>query len=138
MAMAFKDEVPSSESSDDDQSFSALRRYAESWCSTEAGSDAGGSSISEFKLSSKAVYVLIKKNAKERKAERSKQRKLGKKCIGPMRANPPPKLCNRSGSAWNDAPYPCECGKWPQWIAEAPLELCKSKKNRHSAGWQHY
>ena len=71
---------------------------------------------------------LEEKNAKERKAERSRQRKLGKKCIGPARANPPPKFCNRAGSAWNDAPYPCECGKWPQWIAEAPLELCKSKK----------
>ena len=123
MAMALLDEVLSSESSDDDPPLKALR----SRCSTEAGRDAGDDNPASS-ISYKPVHTLESRNAKERKVERSRQRKLGKKCIGPAGANPPPQLCNRAGSPWHDAPYPCECEKWPKWISEAPLWLCKSKK----------
>ena len=88
---------------------------------TDAGDDNPASSSS-----SKPVHTLEDKMQKN--AKQNSQRKLGNKCIGPLRANPPPRLCNRAGSAWNEDPYPCECEKWPKWISEAPPALCKEKK----------
>ena len=81
----------------------------------------------------KAIFVInstmrMASKVEVLSTESSDESSRGKKCLGPTTLNPPPQLCNRAGSAWNEAPYACECEKWPKWISEAPPELCKSKK----------
>ena len=78
-----------------------------------------------------AEVPLTGQSAKERKAERSKARLEGKargthvRALGPRRLNQPPPLCNRSGVKWGEAPAPCECAKWPGWLAKASPFVCK-------------
>ena len=121
MTMETKGEVLSSESSDSETPVETVRHMMNQ-CSTGERNEVGDENPT------KPLYKLQSNNAKVRKAERSKHRKLGFRCIGPTHANPPPQFCNRAGSPWKHDPYLCECEKWPKWISEAPPELCKSKK----------
>ncbi len=34
------------------------------------------------------------------------------------RSAPPPPLCNRVAAPWGAEPLPCDCERWPAWIAE--------------------
>ena len=67
---------------------------------------------------------LTGENARTRKALRSVNR-LGKPAgqragaYGPQSSAPPPRVCNRVAACeWNSKGSPCECAKWPQWLAE--------------------